>query len=558
MEGLEGVKKLWDYFDLHGFRPSFFFQAESSEPFTVAKAERMVRELKLLSENQVQWLIGQLFRDPSKLLSGKTLEEVLGKLKPIATRSHESQRALLRLRKYLQEKERCSLAQAFSQMTNSGRTLHEWLVQLPCQLPETDVIRIEEALKAEGALNIDTWLRVLCAAMTAPEVYRPLSGGSRPASILLAAESSDPKYAPLSATSRRPLTAPSLKSSRSVLKQAWHDTSACVSSTHWSESSSVQPVQDPSSVLIAQPGEKLVASGRLLTNAPDLGEVRPVHKTMRALRTFAYAGPGRHHEVLGEVEEGGVVVVKERNGVWAKVICGEYEGWVPLCKLDEETGRRLYSAHDARPHPEPTKRTGALSKVYVRKEPHWGSQALEKLKATEQTQVQGATDSWVKVATSTGMRGWVPRSHTSLSAITTPRLQELLIPPPVPVVHEDLNTHRAFFTSSVLSTERVEELRGTIESKMKNLQTQYQEKLRGQVDRMELKRHFVRNWLKMELSRALRKWRFKAFARSKYDRFTEEMTQALRLTRQASAQAIIAKKAARLRSVRSARNLSLK
>jgi len=544
VEGLEGVKKLWDYLDVHDLRPSSFFQTESSEPFTEAKAAKLMREL--LTDTQVRWLLKQLF---SGKASGKAPDEAMDKLKPIATHSRESQRALLRLRKYLQEKERCSLAQAFDQMTSSGKALREWLLQLPCHLPVTDVNRIIETLKGEGPLNLDTWLRVLCSADTSAQVSRPSSGTSRPTSILLAAESPDPKYTSLSATSHRPLTAPPFKSTRSVLKPTWHENSACVSSTHWSESSSVQPAEDPSTWLSSQPGERLVASGRLLTNEPDLGEVRPVFKTMRALRTFAYAGPGRQHEVLGEVEDGGVVTVKERNGVWAKVICGEYEGWVPLCKLDEEVNRRLYSAHDTRPRPEQMKKTGTLSKLYVRKQPHWGAQALQKLRATEQAEVLGATDSWVKVATSTGRRGWVPRSHTSLSAVPTPRTQELRAPPPVEHI-----THSAFLTP-VLSTQTTEVLRQVVETKMKTLESQYQEKLRVNVERMELKRHFVQNWAKMELSKALRKWRFKVFSKSKYDRFTEEQTQALRLTRQASVQAIAVQKV-RLRSVRSARNLN--
>lgn len=529
---------------MHDLRPSFFFQTESSEPFTEAKAGRLLRGLQLLTETQVHWLLKQLFS--GKHTSGKTLDEALDKLKPVATRSRESQRALLRLRKYLQEKERCSLAQAFNQMTSSGLGLREWLLQLPCHLPVTDVNRIIEALGPAVPLNLDTWLRVLCSADANTQVSRPSSGLARPTSILLAAESNDPKHTALSATSHRPLTAPILKSSHSVLKQTWHESSACVSSTHWSESSSVQPVEAPSTWLSAQPGERLMASGRLLTNDPDLGEVRTVFKSMRTHRTFAYAGPGRQHEVLGEVEDGGVVTVKERNGVWAKVVCGEYEGWVPLCKLDEEVNRRLYSAHDSRPRPEQVKQTGALSKLYVRKQPDWSAQALQKLQATEQAAVLGATDSWVKVATSTGRRGWVPRSHTSLSVLPTPRTQELR--PPQQATHSTLTPALAH---------KVEELRQVVESKMKTLNSQYREKLRMNVERMELKRHFVQNWAKLELSKALRKWRFKAFAKSKYDRFTEEQTQALRLTRQASVQAIAVQKA-RLRSVRSARNLNLR
>ena len=552
MDGLEGIAKLWNYFDSNSIRPNFHYRTEGKEPVTVGRIARMTRKLQLLTETQLKWFLSQFGTDMNQTVSSKRLEEVLDRLRPVAIHSHESQRSLLKLRKYIQETEKWSVVQAYGLFSSSGLKLEKWLLQLPCHLTQTDANRIGEAMSLEGEMSLDTWIKVLCGIVV-KEIPRPSSTRSvRPPSILLSNEIPvSTQYQSFSTATRRPLTAHSLKSSQSV-KQIHSNDNDCVSATHWSQSSSVQTVEDP--VATEQPGKRMVETGRLMTNNPELKKTQVLNKRMRALRTFAYSGPGRHHEVLGELEAGGVVTVLEVNSVWAKVQCSGYEAWVPLCKLDEEVTRPIYSAHDTRQRPESAHQTGAVSQLYVRKQPGWSSQALQKLKAHEEVKVLGGTDNWVKVATSAGNRGWVPRAHTSLPPSTAPLVPALWSNS---VSSHNLTQSGFTLTTQGLSAERMGEMQLQVESKMKSLEVEFQNKLKKQVERMELKRRFVRSWTNVELSRAFQRWHLKVFTKSKYDRFTAEQTQKLRLTRQASLQAIAVKKAARLQSIRSVRNLAI-
>lgn len=475
--------------------------------------------LKFLTPAQVQWIVEQLCKFPAEVINPRVLEATMLRLKSASHRSADCQRALIRLRKFVQETQHLSLLEAFSQMSSEDRAgeipakeVRAALSKMPIQFPVTEINLIMEALQTDGdPVSLNTWIRVLCSADLPAEEHRipkkQVQATQRP--ILLTSATSDSRFTPLANTPRRPLTAPSLKSlsARPLLKQQGKDESICVSSTHWSESSSVRPAEDLPSLLGESPGTQLVEAGRLITNTAELDEGRRVHKEMRSLGTHAYSGPGRHHEVLGEIEEGGVVTVLEENGVWARVQCGVYEGWVPLCKLDEEVARRLYSRHDSRAKPLGVKETGALSQLYLRKEPCWSSQALTKLSARAASGVIGGNEEWVKVEVA-GRRGWVPRQFTSLSARTeVAQDQSKSFWAPLPAEKPDLfadydRLKKSFLTPPVLPQKTLDSLKTAVQQKMDSLAVQNQDLLRKKLERLEWRKRVIMQWMKLELSQA--------------------------------------------------------
>jgi len=558
------VKKLWDYLDRNRIKLEYFFQTESSELLTAHKVERLLTALKFLSESQVKWLV-QALAPNADVINPRQLEAAMVKLKTSSTRSADMQRALIRLRKYIQEHLRISLMQAFSHISKGvlalpRESLREGLTRFAPQFPVTEIVMILAALYAdEESVSADTWVKVLCSAALPVEDHRAPSRPAVPSRpLLLAAETTDARYTPMS-TFTRPITAPhQMVKSRLSTKLE----SDCVSSTNWSETSSMKETEELPQLLASAPGEKLVEAGRLLTNTAELGETRLVLKEMRSLGTHAYSGPGRHHEVLGEVEAGGVVTVLETNGVWARFQCGLYEGWVPLCKLDEEVDRRLYSRHDNRLHPLPESQVSLLSQVYVRKEPNWSSQALTKVEAKPLRAV-GANADWVKVECESGLRGWVPRQHTSMRYHTEdlqPHIQPIVwtANDSTDLFHQYDKQTQSYFSSPSIARASLTSLKGVVQHKMSDLSSQYQATIQAKLDTMAFRKRMVRNWLNLELSQGFHQWRKRVTSTSKYDKYLQEQTQGLRIHHLKQTRVLAAKReAVRLRASTSAAGLRL-
>ena len=531
---MEGAKKLWDYLDRNSIKLDYFFQTDSSELLTAQKVERLLKGLKFLSESQVMWLVRTL-APTSDVINPRHLESEMTKLKASSTRSAEMQRALLRLRKYIQEQLRISLMQAFAQAGKRGteverEELREGLVRLAPHFPVTEIGMILNALYAEQSkVTADVWVQVLCSAAQ-PEERKTLSRPPAPTKpILLAADTMDNRYTPMT-TFTRPVTAPQFQVRSRLSTHAQE--SDCVSATNWSESSSTKEPEELPLLVSCAPGEKLVGAGRLLTNTAELGETRLILKEMRSLGTHAYSGPGRHHEVLGEIEAGGVVTVLETNGVWGRVQCGKYEGWVPLCKLDEEVNRRLYSRHDLRFHSLENMQVSILSQVYVRKEPNWSSQALTKLEARSLPAV-GVTKDWVKVECEGGLRGWVPRQFTSLrSQSEDPQIETHQsihsINQSIDLFREYDKQNQSYFSSSIIGQASLNTLKSVVKEKMRDLGEQHKMGIRERLERMAFRKRMVRNWLNLDLSQGFHQWRKQALATSKYDKYLQEKTQAMR------------------------------
>lgn len=542
----------------------YFFQTDSSEVLTAQKVERLLACLKFLSESQVKWLVDTL-APSTEVINPRQLEATMVKLKTSSTRSADMQRALIRLRKYIQEHLRISLMQAFSHISKGVLTLQrdslrEGLTRFAPQFPVTEIGMILSALYAEEeSVSADIWVKVLCSAALPVEERRVPPRPVVPSKpLLLAAETNDVRYTSMS-TFTRPITAPYLMAKSRLSNKLDND---CVSSTNWSETSSMKEPEELPQLMASAPGEKLVEAGRLLTNTAELGEARLVQKEMRSLGTHAYSGPGRHHEVLGEVEADGVVTVLETNGVWARVKCGQYEGWVPLCKLDEEVGRRLYSRHDNRLVPLAESQISLLSQVYVRKEPDWASQALAKVEA-KPVRAVGVNADWVKVECDGGLRGWVPRQHTSMRGQTEElqsQVQQVVwnADDSTDLFHEYDRQTQSYFSSPSIARASLTSLKGVVQYKMNALGSQYEATLQHKLDTMAFRKRMVRNWLNLELSQGFHQWRKRVIATSKYEIYLQEKTQMLRSQHLKQTRTLAAKReAVRLRASTSAAALRL-
>lgn len=67
----------------------------------------------------------------------------------------------------------------------------------------------------------------------------------------------------------------------------------------------------------ANPSERLVEATRFVLSKGDKNKIEIINKPFRSLGSIVYSGPGRHHEMLGEIGRNGTVMVIGMNSVWA-------------------------------------------------------------------------------------------------------------------------------------------------------------------------------------------------------------------------------------------------
>lgn len=309
------------------------------------------------------------------------------------------------------------------------------LVSLGCYLPYHEVSDMLCAFDCtpDGYITAHNWVTVLCATKAAPP-KRSVSpqrgsstGKSRPTKVISLAAESIQTYEPFSAQSSildpRLSAFPSsqasfitMKGNRRSASSVITEESGYISPASLSNVSSLQPVLETQVLATSQPGTRLIQAARAFTNfsSGPYPQVNTEERLMRCLGSLIYSGPGRHHEVLGQLDAGGVALVLRVNGLWANVRVGKVEGWVSLQHLDPTIDRKIYTEKDKELGEITAVEAKSKATVYMRKAPDWSAKAVKKLAVNEVTEVLGGNKDWVKVMTTSGYKGWVAQPDTSI------------------------------------------------------------------------------------------------------------------------------------------------
>jgi len=487
-------------------------------------SEQLARVLEdIVGPKQGKWLLPKLSAG-QKLVPVGFLESALHTLKTRIYQEKEVLKSLRRLKSLIQDSLRISLLEAFYRMVppHSPRPdsltkdqIKAGLKTLGFQLNLHEIATMLSAFDTdkEGCVPAYCWTSALCSVQPASRKaqFSPKAGSPR---------SPTKKAIPLSGNfslcssqafgtagvSSRPSTSASLlQLHRSLSPRLRTEDSGFISDVNVSKASSLQPPLDAQAILSVPPGPRLLQAAKVLTNLSAPVTPLEEERLMRSLGSHVYSGPGRQHEILGQVDAGGVVTVRKTAGPWAKVAVGALEGWVPLQHLDSTLDRKVYQEKDCEVQTFPIARATATATVYLRQEPGWEGRAVRKVKPGEVTEVLGVNNRWLKVLCSSGYKGWIPQAATDLHDFRPPPVsantQSCATSPsttPTPSFQKWLETIRP----AILSKETQQTFSCRIEAKMAALgETQYQdlgERLRKRQFRMRL----ISSWMHLATSRA--------------------------------------------------------
>ena len=477
----------------------------------------------IVGSKQAKWLLNKLGAG-MKLVPLSFLESAFSALKTRVYKENEVVKSLRRLKSLIQDTLRISLLEAFYRMTpkdsqNSVGLTKEQIksglmsLGLELNLHEINTMLAAFDTDEKGLVTAFCWTSVICSVQPAnrkPQIS-PKTGSPRSPAVKAIPLSGNFSICSAQAfggtgVSSRPSTSASLlQLHRSMSPRLKTDDSGFISEVNTSKASSLQPPLDAQAILSVPPGPRLVQAAKMLTNLSAPVTPLDEERLMRSLGSHVYSGPGRQHEILGQVDAGGVVTVRKTAGPWAKVAVGTMEGWVPLQHLDSTLDRKVYKEKDCEVQDFPASRATAIATVYLRQEPGWEGRAIRKLKPGEVTEVLGGNNRWLKVLCTSGYKGWIPQAATDLNDIHPP--------PPLANTHSSPGSHTSTPTPplqkwldtmkpALLSKETQQAFAYRIETKMAALgETQYQdlgERLRKRQFRMRL----ISSWMHLATSRA--------------------------------------------------------
>ena len=475
-----------------------------------------------------KWLLGKLTAGQKSVPSGY-LEATYASLRTRIFKEHEVAKILRRLKTMIQDSLRISLLEAFHRMVPPDSPRPEGLLKeqikaglktlgLELNMHEVNVMLAAFDTDAEGYVTPYVWTSVLCAVPPPVKIKKPVKVAAKPGSSL----SPTSKAIPLSGTfslsssqafgpgagSSRPSTTTSLiHLHRSLSPRQRTDDSGFISTVNISKASSLEPPLDTQAILTVPPGPRLIQAAKVLTNLSTPVTPMDEERLMRSLGSLMYTGPGRHHEVLGQVDAGGVVTVRTIAGPWAKVAVDSMEGWVPMQHLDSTLDRKVYQGKDSEVKAFPASQAITASTVYLRQEPNWESRAIKKLKPGEVTEVLGVNNHWLRVLSTNGYKGWLPLTSTNLKSVISSVIPAKTlvssttdVPETTPLFQKWLDT----MNPGVLSKQTQAAFTYKIEAKMAALgEMQYQdlgERLRKRQFRMRL----INIWQHIPQSRAFK------------------------------------------------------
>lgn len=405
------------------------------------------------------------------------------------------------------------------------------LAALGCYLPYHEVNDLMCAFDCspDGYITAHNWMTVFCSVkVTAKRTASPqrgnTSGKARPAKAISLASDSLHTYEPFSAHSSvldpRLSALPSSQASFLTLRRnrssAITEESGYISSASISDASSLQPVPDTHVIATSQPGTRLIQAARAFTNySGSSAAVDHSERLMRSLGSLVYSGPGRHHEVLGQLDAGGVVTVVAVSGPWARVRVEKMEGWVPLQHLDPIVDRKVYEGKDNELRAVPALEAKSKAAVYIRKEPDWAAKAVKKLAAQEVTEVLGANNHWLKVVTASGYKGWLPQPDTDLSGLSYEAEQQhkqeksttQSSPLTIPAETTALQAWIKALRPSPISQQSKADIEARIAVKMAALLNRHTDCLNAYIHKATFREQLVAKWKNVAVARAFIQWK---------------------------------------------------
>ena len=406
------------------------------------------------------------------------------------------------------------------------------LAALGCYLPYHEVNELMCAFDCspDGYVTAHNWVTVFCTVkVTTKRAASPQRGNTsakaRPAKAISLASDSIHTYEPFSGQSSvldpRLTVLPSSQASFLTLRRnhssAITEESGYISSASISDASSLQPVPDTHVIATSQPGTRLIQAARAFTNySGPSAAIDTSERLMRSLGSLVYSGPGRHHEVLGQLDTGGVVMVSAVSGPWARVRVESMEGWVPLQHLDPTVDRKVYEGKDNELRAVPALEAKSKAAVYIRKEPDWAAKAVKKLGVQEVTEVLGASNHWLKVVTASGYKGWLPQPDTDLSGYSydvelTQHSQKKSItqPSPIPVSTEAtaLQAWIKALRPSPISQQSKADIEARIAVKMEALLVEHTHCLNARIHKGAFREQLVAKWKNVAVARAFVQWK---------------------------------------------------
>lgn len=508
-----------------------------SEEITRKSLEELLSKA-LGNSHQAHLLAGKLSSGQASI-PVSYLEGTVSSLQIRRNKAMSIARSLNRVKTLIQDTLRMSVMEAFRRMVpeDSQRTdavtkeqIRTGLAALGCYLPYHEVEEMMCAFdcSVEGYITAHNWVTVLCAVKVVPKrSVSPqrvvISGKPRPAKAISLASNSIQAYEPFSAHSSvldpRLSALPSSQASFLTLRRNHSKSSVIteesgyISSASLSNASSLQPIPDTQVLAMSQPGTRLIQAARAFTNynaaspTTDMSE-----RLMRSLGSLVYSGPGRHHEVLGQLDAGGVIMVLAVTGPWARVRVEKLEGWVPLQHLDPTVDRKIYEGKDNELRAIPAMEAKSKAAVYIRKEPDWASKAVKKLAVQEVTEVLGASNNWLKVVTASGYKGWVPQPDTDLSGLSyDTETSEAHHHQTVSVLQPNITCHKAptalqawikALHPSPISQESKEAIEVRIASKMATLLAERARSLEAHIHTTVFREQLIAKWKNVAVARA--------------------------------------------------------
>lgn len=488
-------------------------------------SDHLARVLEdIVGRKQANWLLPKLSAG-QKLVSLDFLESAFNALKTRIYQEKEVLKSLRRLKSLIQDSLRISLLEAFYRMVPSNSQKQDSLTKeqiriglktLGFQLNLHEIATMMAAFDTdqEGRVSAYCWTSALCSVQPVSRKVQISPKAGSPRSPVLKAIPLSGNFSLCSSqafgtagVSSRPSTSASLlQLHRSLSPRLKTEDSGFISDVNVSKASSLQPPLDAQAILTAPPGPRLIQAAKVLTNLSAPVTPLEEERLMRSLGSHVYSGPGRQHEVLGQVDAGGVVSVRKTAGPWAKVEVGTMEGWVPLQHLDSILDRKVYQGKDCEVQEFPAAQATAIAAVYLRQEPGWEGRAVRKLKPGEVTEVLGVNNRWLKVLCNSGYKGWIPQAATDLHDLhpAPVSVPQSCAPSPSSTPTPPFQKWLEAIRPALLSKETQRTFSSRIEAKMAALgETQYQD-LGERLRKRQFRTRLISSWMQLAVTRAFR------------------------------------------------------